>query len=78
MYLVDVSWVEPDWMARLGGYVLECQEVVGQLWRAWHLRGPLKAQYQQVHDQAVVLHDERGELQAADDAVRVSVVHVLK
>ena len=51
--------------------------------QASHLRRPgdlgraREAQHEQVQDEAVVLHDEAGELEAADEAVRVGVRHVL-
>ena len=57
--------------------VLETQKVVGHLGGSSHLRGPIKAEHQQVHDQPVVLDDKGGELQAANDAVAVGVVHIL-
>ena len=77
VHAVDVARVQPDGMGHLRRHVLERQEVVGHLRRASHFRGALQAQHQQVEHQAKVLGDERGELQAADDAVRVGVVHVL-
>ena len=78
MYAVDVAAVEADGVGALGGRVLEAEEVVGHLGRAGHLAGPVQTQHQEVHDQAVVLHDERGKLQPSDDAVRVGVIHVLE
>jgi hypothetical protein len=41
---------------------LEGQEVVGHLRRAGHLGRAVQAEDEQVHDEAVVLHDERGKL----------------
>ena len=74
--LVDVSAVEPDRMGRLRGHVLKGEKVVGHLRRSGHFRGALEAQQQQVEHQAEELDDEGGELQAANDAVRVGVIHV--
>ncbi|CAN8015573.1 unnamed protein product, partial [Ixodes persulcatus] len=78
VYAVDVARVEAHGVGGLGGHVLEGQEVVGHLGGPRHLGGPLQAQSQQVQHQAVVLHYERRELQAPDDAIRVGVVHVLQ
>lgn len=75
---VDISAVESYGVVDLRLPVLVGEEVVGQLRRAGHLAGALQPQHQQVQHQPVVLHDERRELQPADDAVRVRVVHVLQ
>lgn len=64
-------------MGTLSGRVLEAEEVIGHLRRSSHLTGSVQTQHQQVHHQPIVLHDERGKLQATDDTVRVCVVHVL-
>ena len=77
VHSIDVARVEPDRMGHFGGHVLEDKEIVGHLRRTGHFRGALETQHQQVEHQAEVLGDERGELQTADDAVRVRVVHVL-
>ena len=74
---VDVAAVQSDRVGALSGRVLETEEVVGHLRRAGHLAGTVQAQHQQVHHQAVVLHNEGGELEPPDDAVRVGMVHVL-
>lgn len=55
---VDVAAVQSDWVGALCGCVLETEEVVGHLRRAGHLAGTVQAQHQQVHHQAVVLHNE--------------------
>jgi hypothetical protein len=73
---VDVSHVESNRMRALDLDVLIGEEVVGQLWRSGHLACAPQAEHEQVEHETVVLHDERGELQAAYDAVRVRVVHV--
>lgn len=78
VYAVDVTAVQSDWVSRLRCGVLETEEVVGHLRGARHLTGTVQAEDQQVHHQAVVLHNERSKLQASDDAVRVGVVHVLE
>lgn len=78
MDTVDISAEQSDGMGGLSADVLEAEEVVGHLRRPGHLTGPLQPQDQQVQHQAVVLHDERGELQPADDTVAVGVVHVLR
>lgn len=75
---VNVTAVQPDWVGTLCGRVLETEEVVGHLRRAGHLTGTVQAQHQQVHHQAVVLHNERGKLEPPDYAVGVGVVHILE
>ncbi len=44
---------------------------------ASNLRGAREPQHEQVQHEAVVLDNEGGELEAADEAVRVGVRHVL-
>lgn len=78
VYAVDVAAVQSDRVSGLGSGVLETEEVVGHLWRAGHLTGAVQTKDQQIHHQAVVLHDERSKLQTSDDAVRVGVIHVLE
>jgi len=56
---------------------LESQEVVGHLRRAGHFGRPVETEDEKVHDETEVLNDEGGKLEAANDAVRVGVVHVL-
>lgn len=75
---VDVTAVQSDWVGAFCGSVLETEEVIGHLRWAGHLTGTVQAKHQQIHHQAVVLHDERGKLETPDDAVRVGVVHVLR
>lgn len=58
MDAVDVAAVQSDRVGALCGCVLETEEVVGHLRWAGHLAGTVQAQYQQVHDQAVVLYNE--------------------
>ena len=65
-------------MAHLGADVAVGEEVVGDGGRACDLGGAREAEDEQVEHQPVELHHEGGELQAADDAVRVGVVHVLE
>ena len=83
MHLVSLSrrfvlpGEESDGMGDLGVDVLKGEEVVGHLWRSGHLGGPVEAEDEEVDDEAVVLDDKGGELEAANDAVRVGVVHVL-
>lgn len=55
---VDVTAVQSDWVGALRGCVLETEEVIGHLRRASHLTGTVQTQDQQVHHQAVVLHNE--------------------
>ena len=74
---VDISGVEPNRMRHLRVHILKAEKVIRHLRRSGHLRGPVEAEHEQVHDEAVVLDDEGGELEAADDAVAVGVVHVL-
>ena len=77
MESVHVSGVEPDGVGHLRVHVLEAEKIVGHLRRSRHLGGPVEAEDQQVHDEAVVLDDEGGKLEAADNAVAVGVIHVL-
>jgi len=51
--------------------------VWADLGRTSELRCARQAQHEQVEDEAVVLEDEGRELQAANQAVRVGVIHVL-
>ena len=76
MNAVDIARVQPDGMGDFSGHVLEIKEIVGHLRRSGHFRGALQTQHQQIQHQTRVLSDERGELKAADDAVRVGVVHI--
>lgn len=78
VYLVDVSAIQSNWMRRLGSNILECEEVIWELGRSDHLAAPMQTEHEKVENQAVVLDDERSELQASDDAVRVGVIHVLQ
>ena len=73
---VDVARVQADGMGDFRRHVLENQEIVGHLRRSGHFRGALQTQHQQVQHQTEVLGNERGELKASDDAVRVRVVHI--
>ena len=75
---VDVAGVEPDWVRRLCCHILVGEEVVWFARRARHVAAALQAKYQQVIHQAIILHHERGELQAPDNSIRVGVVHVLQ
>jgi len=51
--------------------------VWADLGRSSELRSARQAQHEQVEDEAVVLEDEGRELQTANQAVRVGVIHVL-
>ena len=75
--LVNVAAVQPDGVPRLGRNIREREELIRPLRRPRELRGTGEPKHEQVEHQAVVLHDEAGELQAADEAVRVGVRHVL-
>ena len=55
-------------MARFGGNVLEREKFVWRLRRAGDLACATQAEYEQIEDEAVELRNERGELEAADDA----------
>ena len=48
-------------------HVLETQEIIWHLGRSRHLRGSVQTKDKQVHDQAVVLDNEGGELQTSND-----------
>eukprot|EP00123_Amoebidium_parasiticum_P018099 comp24100_c1_seq1/m.43516 comp24100_c1_seq1/g.43516 ORF comp24100_c1_seq1/g.43516 comp24100_c1_seq1/m.43516 type:complete len:578 (+) comp24100_c1_seq1:3557-5290(+) len=77
VHTVDVARVQTDRVPYLRLHILIGEEVV------WHLGGPshlactVQTQKQNVKHQPVVLHDECCKLQTSDQAVRVSVVHVL-
>ena len=53
MDAVDVAGVEADGVGRLGGHVLELEEVVGELGRAGHFGGALQAEHEQVQHEAL-------------------------
>ena len=76
--LVDVARVHADRVVHLGRDVLEAEVVVRDLGRARDLTGAGEAEVQEVDHEAVVLEDEAGELEAADQTVRVRVHHVLE
>ena len=73
----DVARVEPDRVPDLGRGVPVGQELVGRRRRPRELGRAREAEEQEVEHEAVVLHDERGELEPSDDAVGVRVGHVL-
>ena len=56
-------------VVHLRGHVFKAQVVVGDLRRAGDLGRAREAEDQQVDDEAVVLKDERSELEATDEAV---------
>ena len=64
-------------MGDLGVHVLEGEEVVGHLGWTSHLAGPVEAEDQEVHHEAIVLHYERGKLKSPDNSIGVGVIHVL-
>ena len=74
---IDVATVQPDRMAGFDVDALEPQKVARRLQRAGKLACAVQAEQEQVEHQAVVLEDERRELQPADQTVRVRVAHVL-
>mmetsp|Transcript_15391 Transcript_15391/g.46047 ORF Transcript_15391/g.46047 Transcript_15391/m.46047 type:complete len:239 (-) Transcript_15391:180-896(-) len=76
--LVHVATVETDRVLGLGLQIAEGQKVVGQLGRAGHLACALQTEQQYVQQEAVVLHNERTELQATNQPVGVGVRHVLE
>ncbi|KAI3486863.1 hypothetical protein L1887_49501 [Cichorium endivia] len=75
---VDVARVEAHRVSCLGGGIAELEEAVGHVGRTCHLVGALQAEDEQIKHETVVLEYERAELQAADQAVRVDVRHVLE
>lgn len=57
---------------------LESEELIGALrWTGQFWRSS-EAENEKIQNEAVVLDDEGGELEASDDAKRVGVVHVLQ
>lgn len=69
MDAVNVSAEETDGVGSLSGYVLKTEKVIWHLRGPSHLTGSVQSQYKQVHHQAIILHDERGKLQASDNPV---------
>mmetsp|Transcript_18309 Transcript_18309/g.41881 ORF Transcript_18309/g.41881 Transcript_18309/m.41881 type:complete len:429 (+) Transcript_18309:3998-5284(+) len=65
-------------MGRLRVEVGEGKVVVGTLGGSGDLAGPGQPQDEEVEDQAVILEDERGEMEAADEPVGVGVHHVFE
>lgn len=74
---VHVTCIETDGVSDLSSSVLILQEVVWHLWRPSHLGGAFQTDNEEIENQAVVLHDERGKLKTTDYAVAVDMVHVL-
>jgi len=74
---VDVSREEANWMCHFGRDVLKGEEIIRHLWWSSHFTGSLKTKYKKVKHQAIILDNERGKLEATNDAIRVGVVHVL-
>ena len=64
-------------MPALGCAIAELQEVIRRVWWTGDLAGALKAKEQEINDQTIVLENEGRELQTADHAVSVCVIHVL-
>ena len=73
---IDVAGVETDRMADFGGRITVLEEIVGHLGRTSHLAGTLETEDEEIHNEAVVLENKRGELQSTDEAVGVRVGHV--
>lgn len=69
MNSINVSTEESDGMSSFSGYVLETKKVIWHLRGPSHLTGPVQSQYQQIHHQAIVLHNEGSKLQASDDPI---------
>lgn len=69
--------IQPNGVFDLHVDIPEAEEVVRRLRRPRDLRRPREPEDEEVQHQPVVLVDERSELQAADQAVGVGVVHVL-
>ena len=74
---VHIPGVQTNRMGGLGVHVLEGEEVVGHLGWTSHLAGPVEAEDQEVHHEAIVLHYERGKLKSPDNSIGVGVIHVL-
>ncbi len=74
---VHVARIQSDRVRRLSVHILKLQKIVRKLWWPGHLRCSVQAQYQQVQDQPIILHNKRGKLQAPYNTIRIRVVHVL-
>jgi hypothetical protein len=74
---IDISCVQSDRMSGLGLPITELQEVVGALRWASNFAGTLETKQKEVKNKAIVLEDERRELEATNHTVTVNVVHVL-
>jgi hypothetical protein len=64
-------------MSGLGLPITELQEVVGALRWASNFAGTLETKQKEVKNKAIILEDERRELEAPNHTVTVNVVHVL-
>lgn len=73
---VNVTAVEADGVTGFGSHVGELQEIVRHVRWTRHLARSLQAKDEKIQNEAVILHNERRELEASDDAVAVRVVHV--
>jgi len=77
MEFVDIARVKADRMADFGGRIAVLEEIVGHLRGTGLFAGSLEAEDEEIHDETIVLENERGKLQSADETVRVRVGHVL-
>ena len=64
-------------MADFSGRIAVLEEIVGHLRGTSHLAGALETEDKEIHDETIVLENERGELQSTDETVSVRVGHVL-
>lgn len=59
-------------------YYLKRKERVWHLRRSSHLWCSHQTEYQQVHNKAIILDDERGKLQPSNYTIWVCVIHILQ
>lgn len=76
METVDVTGVQPDWMASLCGRITILEEVVGHLWGTCHLARTGETKDKEIENKSVVLEDEGGELKPANQTVCICVGHI--
>ena len=73
---VDITRVEADWMAGLGGGISVLQEIVEHLWGTSHFTCTRQTKDHATVHQAVVLEDEGGELEDTNKAICVRMCHI--
>ena len=78
MQPVNVSAVQAYRVTLLRRRVAVRQEIIRHCRRPGNLRRSRETQHKEVEHQTIELHHEGGELEPADETVRVGVVHVFE